>query len=174
MPGVRRTDGGVFVYPCSFSVSRERVMKFPTNLPQPQPAPKRPGSSGISAAGRGRDEHQSRAGGGTDPSRPIAFRAELDLSELDERGRPGGTWTGRAQDLSRSTLTFRSRRLCYEGRELLVAIHLVDDRPVILFGRVSRSDYDGDGLYKTSIALAELPDSEAVQRWMNALANRNA
>ena len=55
--------------------------------------------------------------------------------------------------------------MCYEGRELLVAVHLIDDRPTPLFGKVSKSDYDGDGMYRTQINLQTLPESDAVKAW---------
>lgn len=95
----------------------------------------------------------------------VRFRAELDLAELDERKRPGGTWTGRAVELSRSELVLRSRRMCYAGRQVLVAVHLVDDQPVPLFGIVKACEYDGDGMYRTILSLAEMPDDEAVRTW---------
>lgn len=99
----------------------------------------------------------------------VTFRAELDITEIDTRGRPGVVWTGRASDLSRSQMAFRSRRMCYEGRELLVAVHLVDDRPVPLYGMVARSEYDGDGLYRTVIDLLPLPESDAIRNWVHTL-----
>lgn len=97
------------------------------------------------------------------------FKAELDITEIDARGRPGVVWAGRANELSRSHMAFRSRRMCYEGRELLIAVHLVDDRPVPLYGMVNKCDYDGDGLYKTSVNLLPLPESDAVRTWAHGL-----
>jgi hypothetical protein len=97
------------------------------------------------------------------------FKADLDLAEVDERGRPGAPWPGRACELSRSHIAFRSRRMCYEGRAVLVAVHLVDDRPVALFGVVARSEYDGEGLYRTTLDLAALPKSDGVTAWLAGL-----
>jgi hypothetical protein len=97
------------------------------------------------------------------------FKADVDIAELDERGRPGVKWAGKACEISRGHLVLRSRRLCYQDREILVAVHLIDDRPVALFGRVSACDYDGDGLHKTTIALAALPKSDAIQAWLVGL-----
>ena len=62
--------------------------------------------------------------------------------------------------------------MCYEGREALIAVHLVDDRPVALFGRVTKSEYDGDGLYRTSLTLATLPETDAVHAWISKLVSR--
>lgn len=119
----------------------------------------------------------ARAAGGGAPnagaSKTFPFRAELDIAELDERHRPAQSWTARGVELSRSALTFKSRRLCYQGRELLVGVHLVDDRPVVLFGVVTKSDYEGEGLYHTTINLRTMPDNEAVQSWGASLPNRS-
>ncbi len=100
------------------------------------------------------------------------FRAELDITEIDARGRPGVVWTGRACDLSRSSLTFRSRRMCYEGRELLIAVHLVDDRPVPLYCMVASCDYDGDGLYRTTVNLLPIPETDSIRTWIVGLQPR--
>lgn len=71
-------------------------------------------------------------------------------------------------------MTFRSRRLCYEGRRLVVAVHLVDDRPVALFGLVSKSEYDGEGLYRTTVMLQPIPEEEPVRNWVQSVAERLA
>lgn len=114
---------------------------------------------------------------GTPASRPASgaciFRAELDLAEVDTRGRPGTTWAGRASELSRSQLTFRSRRMCYEGRELVIAVHLVDDRPVPLYGIVGACEYDGDGLYKTRLNLLPLPETEPIRAWVHGVSTQS-
>jgi hypothetical protein len=128
-------------------------------------ADRRPGRA---AAPLGEDEVMAPK-----PRAAHAFRAELDIAELDSRGRPGPAWSGRAVELSRSHLAFRSRRMCYEGRELLIAVHLIDDRPTPLFGAVSKSDYDGDGLYRTVIDLQHPPENDAVAAWINTLAPRH-
>ena len=96
------------------------------------------------------------------------FVAELHLAELDDRGRPGGVGTGRALDRSRSHLTFRSRRMCHLGRELIVIVHLVDDRPVALLGTVRACEYDGEGLYKTRLELVPIPNDPELATWIRA------
>ncbi|GEM_PF-6207003 len=133
-----------------------------------------------SSSARRSSASDRRAGGGMrdDDDMPLtppkakpafAFRAELDMAELDGRGRPGPTWSGRAVEISRSHLVVRSRRMCYEGREVLIAVHLIDDKPTSLFGVVSKSDYDGDGLYRTVFSLQRLPENDAVAAWTNTL-----
>ncbi|MCC5786799.1 MAG: hypothetical protein JJU33_08880 [Phycisphaerales bacterium] len=101
------------------------------------------------------------------PKRPAGhrFRAELDIAELDDRGRPGATCTAHAVELSRSNLVFRSRRMTYIDRKILVAIHLIDDEPTVLFGRVFSCEYDGEGLCRIDLDLEQLPTTGDVRRW---------
>ena len=99
----------------------------------------------------------------------IRFDAELDLSELDDRDRPGPTWTGKGRELGRSHLILRTRRMCYMNRRVLVGVHLIDDRPVPLFGRVVACEYDGDGLYKVDLDLMRVPDRPEIAAWLDSL-----
>ncbi len=129
------------------------------------------------ATGRARGQRTAeppRLGHTPDP-RPTAtagvfpFKADLDLTELDARGRPGPTWSGKGIDICRSGLWFRSRKLCYPDRELLIAVHLVDDQPTPLCGIVAKCDYDGEGLYVTHLKLQALPRSDVVKQWLLGL-----
>lgn len=97
----------------------------------------------------------------------LKFDAELDLCELDDRDRPGPTWSGKGRELSRSNLVFRSRRMCHCGRRVLVAVHLIDDKPVPLFGRVLTCEYDGDGLYRVELELQKPPERAEVADWIS-------
>lgn len=101
------------------------------------------------------------------PLRPagLRFRADLTLSELDDRGRPGPDWSARALELSRSSLVVRSRRLCYLKRTLAVAIHLIDDKPVPLMGTVKACDYLADGEYRVDLDLAKMAPDSPVYEW---------
>lgn len=96
------------------------------------------------------------------------FAADLDVCELDDRQRPGLTWSARGLELGRAHLIIRSRRMCYPGRLLLVAVHLIDDKPVPLFGRVQGCDYDGDGLYKVDLELLPVPNRHEIRDWLKA------
>ncbi len=98
----------------------------------------------------------------------LKFDAELDLCELDERDRPGPTWTGKGRELSRSHMAFRSKRMCYPGRRVLAAVHLIDDTPVPLFGKVLGCEYDGDGLYRVEIELQRAPERPEIAAWVTA------
>lgn len=123
---------------------------------------------------RVRPIEKPRLGHTPDP-RPAAsagvfpFKADLDLTELDTRSRPGATWPGKGIDICRSSMWFRSRKLCYPDRELLVAVHLVDDQPTPLCGVVAKCDYDGEGLYVTQLKLQALPRSDVVKQWLLSL-----
>lgn len=94
------------------------------------------------------------------------FDAELDVAELDERLRPVTTWSARSSSVNRSSLTIRSRRMCYAKKMLLVAVHLIDDQPTILAGRVTECEYDGEALYTVKIELVPRPSSEEIRQWI--------
>lgn len=94
------------------------------------------------------------------------FNAELDVAELDDRLRPVTTWAARSTSVNRSTLTFRSRRMCYAKKLLMVAVHLIDDKPTILAGRVTSCEYDGEALYTVVIELMPRPNSEDIRLWI--------
>lgn len=102
------------------------------------------------------------------PGRP--FSAELDASEIDERLRPGPVWTARARELSRSHIVLASRRMCYVGRLVVLAIHLIDAEPTPLFGRVVDCEYDGEGLYRLDMDLLECPEHREIKTWVEARA----
>lgn len=94
------------------------------------------------------------------------FRAEIEVSEIDDRLRPSPAWLARTVELSRSNLVFLSRRMVYNGRPLLIAIHLIDEKPTPLAGVVVDCTYDADGLYRIDIDLSPFPQDSASQRWI--------
>lgn len=93
------------------------------------------------------------------------FVADADASELDDRNRPSPKWAVRTCELSRNHLVFYSRRMIYEGRQVMLAIHLVDDRPVVLGGKVVSCDYEGGGRHRIDVDLVHIPPSEPLARW---------
>ena len=93
------------------------------------------------------------------------FDAELDVAELDERMRPITTWSARATSVNRSSMGIRTRRMCYAKRILLVAVHLIDDKPIVLAGRVTSCDYAEEGLYDVELELMPKPDSIEIRDW---------
>lgn len=102
--------------------------------------------------------------GGT---RPIGhrFTADADASELDERMRPTPKWSVQTCELGRNHVVFYSRRMVYEGQRVILAIHLVDDRPVVLAGKVVSCDYEGGGIHRIDVDLVHVPRSVAIDRW---------
>jgi len=101
------------------------------------------------------------------PGRPKAspFTAELDLVELDEMGRSQGIWAARGVGLSRANILVNSRRMVYAHRTIGVLIHLIDSKPVVLFGRVVSCDYAGEGRYVVDIDLIPIPDEGPIAKW---------
>jgi len=108
-------------------------------------------------------------GVGQTPTKPrptgMRFQALIDLAELDERGRPGPVSPAKGRELSRANLVMASRKLVYPGRLVGMAVHLIDDRPVPLMGRVYSCVYDADGLYRVDIDLLPVEEHPEVREW---------
>lgn len=100
------------------------------------------------------------------------FDAELDVAEVDERYKPGAAWLAKARTLSRSNLMFLSRRMCYVGRTLVVAVHRVDDKPLALIAKVVSCDYEVEGLYRVDTDLLPLVETPAISHWIEHLPRR--
>lgn len=88
------------------------------------------------------------------------------MAELDDRGRPSVTWSGRADMLSRSQLLLLSRRLTYAGRRMVVAVHLIDAQPTLLAGVVKVCEYVGDGHHQVVLDLEPVPRDPSMQAWL--------
>ena len=100
------------------------------------------------------------------------FEAEMDVAELDDRGRPVSTWTARGRELDCARLSFMSRRMCYPGRHVIVAVHLIDASPVPLFGKVVACEYEGEGLCRVDLELNEVPEDKPIRDWMDVITRR--
>lgn len=96
------------------------------------------------------------------------FNAEIDATELDERWRPGSTWTAKGRGLGRSHLVLQSRRMTYVGRVIVAAVHLIDSEPVALMGRVSVCEYEQEGLYRIELELLPIPEQGPIREWVAA------
>jgi hypothetical protein len=101
------------------------------------------------------------------PGRPKSspFTAELDMVELDEMGRTQGIWSAKGAGLSRSNIVVNSRRMVYAHRTIGVLIHLIDSKPVVLFGRAVSCDYAGEGRYVVDLDLIPIPDCGPIAKW---------
>ena len=62
--------------------------------------------------------------------------------------------------------------MCYQNRRILVAVHLIDDEPVPLLGRVTDCEYDGDGLYRVQLELMRVPERPEIAAWIAARGGR--
>lgn len=98
------------------------------------------------------------------------FKPDLDLAELSDRNHPGHTWTGRGESLSKSHMVFRSRSLCYVGRRLIIAVHLIDSQPALLVGKVLACEYLGECQHRTILQLETLPAEGKINEWLHARA----
>jgi hypothetical protein len=45
-------------------------------------------------------------------------------------------------------------------------VHLIDDQPVPLFGKVVSCEYDGEGLYRVDLELLKLPERPEIVEWL--------
>jgi hypothetical protein len=103
--------------------------------------------------------------------RRIFERLALDkasiITELDEFGNPGASWSCRIVDLSRGGLGLRSRRMVHQGRCLFIRIDLGKNRPAkLLFGVVKQSRYsEGEG-YAVGLEFRTVPETPSVKAWM--------
>lgn len=100
------------------------------------------------------------------------FDAPIVLIELCDRGEPQSTWQGRAVRLSRSHLVLCSRKLSYEGRVILAAVHMIDASPTCLAGKVMVCDYLGGTKFAIALALIETPQSPSIDAWLAAIDRR--
>ncbi|MEZ6234155.1 MAG: hypothetical protein R3B68_08195 [Phycisphaerales bacterium] len=94
------------------------------------------------------------------------FEVELDIAEVSDRMQFGPVWTAKARELSRSHLIVLARRMVHVGRSLAIACHLVDDKPVPLFGRVVTCEYiEGSG-YRVDLDLMKMSEERIVEAWL--------
>lgn len=145
---------------------RPSTSEEPATPPPPQAAPPAPAEPEPIEDLPTLEKSAEQIGGAEGAPTFHEFDAELDVAELDERLRPVTTWSARSSSVNRSSLTIRSRRMCYAKKMLLVAVHLIDDQPTILAGRVLECEYDGEALYTVKIELAPRPSSEEIRQWI--------
>jgi hypothetical protein len=96
------------------------------------------------------------------------FDAKLDLMEFDDRERPNRIFSGVAVEIGPGHLLLRTRRMCHAGRELLIAVHLVDSAPAPLAGVVTSCEYERDGMHVVELSLRPLPDDDQLlNEWVD-------
>lgn len=92
------------------------------------------------------------------------FAADLEIAELDDRGRPCTSWMAKARSLSGSNIVFHSRRMVYIHRVIVIMVHMVDEEPVALLAKVHTCDYDSEGLCRVDADLLAIPEEGPVAR----------
>lgn len=95
-----------------------------------------------------------------------AFHAPLEVGEMDERGRPSVPWQARGREVSREYLVFQSRRMVRVGSMVIVAVHLVDDEPMPLFGKVMECEYETEGMHRVKVEFRTIPWDPDLRVWM--------
>ena len=130
--------------------------------------------TGVVSPGEGRDADMLDAAIAVAHPRPRGrpFDAEIDVAEIDDRGRPGPVFSGRAKTLSRANIVLSTRRMCYVDKELMIAVHLIDDTPIPLYGRVFSCSYDGEGRHVVDVDLLPIRDERSMRAWAESLANK--
>lgn len=94
------------------------------------------------------------------------FDAELEIGEVDDRGRPGGVWVARGREVSRERLVLMSRRMVRLGSLVIIAVHMIDDEPMPLFGKVVECEYEAEGLHRIIVEFRPTPWNEDLRQWM--------
>jgi hypothetical protein len=99
----------------------------------------------------------------------LSFESTAILTELDEFGNPGASWSVKVSDLSRSGLGIRSRRMVHLGRRVLLELHTAQSHTTkVLFGTVRQSRYsEGEG-YVVGVAFKALPATAAIRNWLSS------
>jgi hypothetical protein len=62
--------------------------------------------------------------------------------------------------------------MVHGGRVMLVAIHLIDDEPVPLLGRVGECVYEGAAMHRVTLDLLPVPDNDTVRAWLSQCRTR--
>lgn len=101
-----------------------------------------------------------------------SFDAELEVGEMDERGHPGAAWGARGREVSRERLVFLSRRMVRRDSHVIIAVHMVDDEPMPLFGKVMDCDYEADGLHRIVVEFRPVPWNDELHGWIADRAKR--
>lgn len=98
--------------------------------------------------------------------RGFEFKAEVDASEINDKGLPGPPWACRSLLLSKGMIVLHSRRMIHLGKQVAVAVHRIDDEPVALLGRVGECEYHADGQHVIMLELLPITDPETMSQWV--------
>jgi hypothetical protein len=66
-----------------------------------------------------------------------------------------------------------SRRMCYIGKQLLVAVHLIDAEPTPLMGRVVECEYYAEGQYRMILEFNPIPQLDSIREWFERIGGKS-
>jgi hypothetical protein len=101
------------------------------------------------------------------------FEAGVTAAELNDSNQPGPKWSARSVRISSSHVVISSKRMSYTGRNIFLAIHKVDSRPMVLAGCVESCCYVANGFYCIVVGLRGIPDGEVADAWSDSFLPRN-
>lgn len=131
----------------------------PTNAPPPPP--------GVRAAVGAYPERRREAeAAGVAGVHGHPFDAQIEVGELDEKSRPGVAWVAKGREVSRERLVFLSRRMVRAGSLVIIAVHLLDDAPMPLFGKVVECEYQSEGMHRVVVEFRAVPWDSDLRVWM--------
>ncbi len=96
----------------------------------------------------------------------VPFRVAATVVELNQDTSPGIEFPGRTSQISRSSICIFTRRMVYESTSLLIILPLLDDRPCVLGGLVSKCEYDAAGEYRIVVDFSRHCRSRLVEAWV--------
>jgi hypothetical protein len=88
------------------------------------------------------------------------------VTEIGDRGHPSDSWECRLIDISRGGIGLRSRRMSFQGRQLLVEVEQSAGIAKVLFGVVRQSRYSQGIGYAIGVEFRTLPQSPAIRNWL--------
>lgn len=100
------------------------------------------------------------------------FDADLEVGEMDDRGRPSAAWSARGREVTRERMVFMSRRMVRAGALVLIAVHMIDDEPMPLFAKVLECDYESEGRHRVVVEFRPVPWSAEIRTWLAARVRR--
>jgi hypothetical protein len=56
--------------------------------------------------------------------------------------------------------------MCFTGRRLVMAVHLIDSEPVALLGVVQSCEYEGEGLCNVAVEFLPMLDRAEIRDWV--------
>ena len=97
----------------------------------------------------------------------VGFTTRVWVHELDDSNAPGEGHVADAADISRSGMGFRSRRMYYIGRTIVIILTLSTERKP-MFGIVRSSRYTYGGQHHVGVEFCAKPPGDRLHAWIEA------